>query len=382
MLGLAGFSASLTMRAIDPMVPLLSAEFGVSVETIALLSTAYALFYALGQPFLGPLGDARGKGRVMALCLFVCAACLWLSAFAPGYTVLLILRAMTGVAAGGLIPLSLALIGDRFPLEKRQVAISQYLVAVLSGSLLGAPAAGLLSEFFGWRPVIALSAVVMTITSLLALRTLMAETSQPHPFSISTSLARYRSVFANPKAAVCFSAVFIEGIVIFGLFPFVAALLISKGAGGVKEAGFVIGGVAAGGALFSLFSRPLLAAFGQRGLMTTGGVLALLGYCAVTAAPSWPLEALAFLAIGSGFYMLHSALQTEATELSPQARGSAVALHAFFFFAGQALGPIIYGVLLPLLGTTPTVLLAGVIMFAVCAGSAFLLTRIEAQRPR
>ena len=40
--------------------------------------------------------------------------------------------------------------------------------------------------------------------------------------------------------------------------------------------------------------------------------------------------------------MIHNSLQTQATELAPQARGAAVALHAFFFFFGQACGPLLY----------------------------------------
>jgi predicted MFS family arabinose efflux permease len=40
--------------------------------------------------------------------------------------------------------------------------------------------------------------------------------------------------------------------------------------------------------------------------------------------------------------MIHNSLQTQATELAPDARGAAVALHAFFFFLGQACGPVVY----------------------------------------
>ena len=52
---------------------------------------------------------------------------------------------------------------------------------------------------------------------------------------------------------------------------------------------------------------------------------------------------LAFVLVGVGFYMIHNSLQTQATELAPGNRGSAVAAHAFFFFLGQAAGPVVYG---------------------------------------
>ena len=45
---------------------------------------------------------------------------------------------------------------------------------------------------------------------------------------------------------------------------------------------------------------------------------------------------------GISFYMLHNSLQTEATELAPSARGSAVALFACGFFIGQGSARSIY----------------------------------------
>ena len=53
---------------------------------------------------------------------------------------------------------------------------------------------------------------------------------------------------------------------------------------------------------------------------------------------------------GVSFYMLHNSMQTEATELAPSARGSAVALFACGFFVGQGLGPIVFAALLHGLG--------------------------------
>ena len=47
---------------------------------------------------------------------------------------------------------------------------------------------------------------------------------------------------------------------------------------------------------------------------------------------------LAMVVLGLGFYMLHNSFQTQVTEIAPTARASAVALHAFSFFVGQALG--------------------------------------------
>ena len=73
----------------------------------------------------------------------------------------------------------------------------------------------------------------------------------------------------------------------------------------------------------------------------------------VAFAPTWWLAALAMVVAGVSFYMLHNSMQTEATELAPSARGSAVALFACGFFVGQGLGPLVFAALLHELGPRP-----------------------------
>ena len=61
---------------------------------------------------------------------------------------------------------------------------------------------------------------------------------------------------------------------------------------------------------------------------------------------------------GLGFYLLHGSIQVHVTELAPNARGAAASLHSCFFFLGQAIGPVIYGIGFAHGGPEPT-LIAG-----------------------
>lgn len=65
-LGLIAFSSAIAIRIPDPLSPLISRDLGVSVEAAALLASAYALPYALGQPLLGPLADALARDPEVA----------------------------------------------------------------------------------------------------------------------------------------------------------------------------------------------------------------------------------------------------------------------------------------------------------------------------
>jgi predicted MFS family arabinose efflux permease len=81
--------------------------------------------------------------------------------------------------------------------------------------------------------------------------------------------------------------------------------------------------------------------------------------------------------IGFGFYMLHGCIQVQATEIAPSTRGAAMALHSFFFFTGQAIGPVFYGFGLIHFGPVPTLAVGGAIMLFV----GMFVSRLLPERP-
>jgi predicted MFS family arabinose efflux permease len=378
-LGLTGFASNIALRILDPIVPLLAREFSVGVTTAALLASAFTLPYALGQPILGPLGDAKGKARVMSIALFVLAGALVFSMFACDVSSLAVGRAVSGLAGGACIPLAIAIIGDRFPLEQRQVALSRYLLAVIIGQLSGAPLSGVLSESIGWRPVFGIAAVIALIGAI-TVRTMIPprENAVRPPINLGSIIATYRRILRHPLAKYCYLAVAFEGIFIYGFPPYVAALLEERGAGGVREAGFVVAGVGIGGLIFNLVLPGLLRRMTRASVMRMGGCVIAAGMVGVAVGHTWPLEMAAFTIIGLGFYMLHTGIQIEATELAPDARASAVALHAFSLFFGMALGPLFYGFAIPLLGAPIAVTIGGLCVMAAAFVIAAQVARKQA----
>src|SRR5690349_22163551 len=162
-LATSGFASTFSGRAVEPMVGIIARDLGSEPQTIALLSAAFALPYAFIQPVLGPIGDALGKERVMKVALSILFLALACSFFAPNAATLFTLRIIAGAAAGGAVPLSIALIGDRVEMERRQIALSRYLVAVIIGQLAGSSLAGLLAQFMGWRGVFGLSTIMLAL---------------------------------------------------------------------------------------------------------------------------------------------------------------------------------------------------------------------------
>jgi MFS family permease len=341
-LGLACLASVVAMRAFDPLVGVLAVEFETSVASIALLSTAFALPYALVQPVLGPLGDAAGKRRVIRICLVAMAAALAVAALAPGLVSLTALRVLAGAAAGGIFPLAIAAVGDQVPIDRRQVALSRLLVAGLTGSAGGGLMAALLEPLIGWRGVTLVCAGI-ALAGLPMLRDPPGARPPGRRLDFAEALRRYRQILGLRAARVLYGSVFVEGMLIFGVFPFIAPTLAERGHGGAAEAGLAISAFALGGFVFALLAGWMVRRLGQTRMMRIGGVLAAFGMLVQALAPSaWALAA-GCLSLGLGFYMMHSSIQTRVTEVAPGARGTAVSMHTFSFFLGQALGPAAMG---------------------------------------
>jgi predicted MFS family arabinose efflux permease len=108
-------------------------------------------------------------------------------------------------------------------------------------------------------------------------------------------------------------------------------------------------------------------------MMIVGGSLVGLQLAVVAFGPSWKIQAISLLFMGWGFYMIHGCLQVFASELSVEARATAMSLHSFFFFMGQTVGPIAYGFGILNVGKTPTLLTSAAIMVALGFACARLL---------
>lgn len=132
--------------------------------------------------------------------------------------------------------------------------------------------------------------------------------------------------------------IFVEAIATFGVMTFIPAYLHQRFGLSLFHAGLVVASMGLGGLGYTLFARRWVKALGQRRLARTGGLLLGLAFLVLGLATHWLWGVLACGLMGLGFYQLHNTLQTLATQMAPQARGTALSLFAFCFFLGQAVG--------------------------------------------
>lgn len=374
LLSVCGFASAMSSRFVDPMVGAIARDLLADPLRVALLSTAFALPYALIQPLLGPVGDALGKERILKFLLVGLAASLAGAAFVGDLTLLFVFRVLSGLTAGAVIPLSLATIGDRVVMAERQVAIGRFLTATISGQLLGGVGAGLLADIVGWRGVFVCAGGLAAVAAASVAFGFHRANVVRGRFSLAVAASTYRRIVGIGRARALMFFVFAEGVLLFGIPPYLAPLLEEAHLGGPREAGLIVGGFALGGVAYSLLVRALLRILGLRRMLIGGGLVCAVALGGLAPLMPWPWQAAAMFVLGVGFYMMHNSFQTQMTEVVPEARGSAVALHAFGFFVGQALGPVMFGQLLGPLGRVGAMAVCAVGLLALGLAAARVLT--------
>lgn len=363
-LSLAGFGSGMSQRVLDPLLPRLVEDFGRPLAQVSWVITGYSLGYALSQLFFGPVGDRYGKLRVITWGCAACCIATALCALAPDLPSLVAARVLAGAMSAGLIPLAMAFIGDAVPYEYRQAVLARFSIGQILGVAAGQLFGGLSADHFGRQAPFLLLAALFAASAAL-LQRLWPGLDRPAArtagrTTLAGLLREFACVLRHRWARRVVITVFLEGALVLGAFAFFATHL--QRSLGIS---FTLAGSAAmlfgfGGLVFATSARGLLARLGEAGLIRLGAMLLLVMMSLVALAPGVVAVALACFAMGIGFYMLHSTLQTHATQMDPARRGAAVATFALSYFLGQAAGVGLVGWAVTHFGTSAVIVVAAV----------------------
>lgn len=129
----------------------MAADFGLGYGDSGRLFTAFMLGYFLTSPFFGFLGDRFSRKVLIALGILVWSLGTVLTGFAQGFATLLAFRALVGVGEASYATLSPGLISDTWSIDRRNIAITIFYLAIPVGSALGYMFGGEIATRWGWR---------------------------------------------------------------------------------------------------------------------------------------------------------------------------------------------------------------------------------------
>ena len=176
---LAMLPAVLDQTILATGLPTIASDLG-SLTDVSWLVTAYVVAAAASTPLWGKLGDRYGRKRLLEISLVVFVSASALCGAAQSITELIVLRAVQGAAAGGLMTLAMAAVGDLVaPRERGRYQgyiAATFAVATVVGPLLG----GVLVDHASWRWVFYVNLPVGIAALVgLSLRLPAPETERP-----------------------------------------------------------------------------------------------------------------------------------------------------------------------------------------------------------
>jgi predicted MFS family arabinose efflux permease len=352
------------------------------VGDASIVITAFGIAYGVLQLVNGPLSDRIGKYRMVCWVTGISAIGNLACALAPSLPLLILARFSTGAVVGAIVPLAIAWIGDTIAYEQRQAMLARFLIGHTIGIGIATMASGWLGEQYGWRAIYyALAAMYVLSAALLfaELRRNPATRQAPAPAEPwIRGYARMLGLLRLPWVRSILLIGFAEGGLMYGASSFTAfhvhiALGLSLAASGAMVALSALGGLS-----YASAAGRMVRLLGERGLVLAGGSCLAAGFLGLALAPSAGWAAPCIFLFGLGIIMLHNTLQVHATQMAPEARGSAMALFAFFLFTGQSTGVWLASRVVDSRGTVPVFVVSGVGLLLL---ALYFRRRISLRKP-
>lgn len=337
LLQVGSFTSNFDRLMIAPMLVVIAAEMGRSVEAVSQAAATYFLCYGIAQVFWAVVSDRLGRVRTMRLALLLAMIGGLASAAVPDVGWLMVARGVTGACFAAAIPGALVYVGDTVPVRVRQAPLTDLMTASAVGMTMATVAAGAIADFSSWRVAFALTAVAAGALSFFMRG--MVEPSLGAPPHVWSSL---KGVLTNRPALLVLVLVLAEGLVLLGPLTFLPVVLHSSGLS-VTVSGLLTAAYGASVLIFARVVKARTTKVAPAMLILVGGSMAVLAYLLLVITHAAPAVVAGTVLLGGGWAFMHSTLQTWATDMAPGYRATAVSLFATMLFTGSAIGAAVFG---------------------------------------
>lgn len=138
-------------QVIFSVFPLLQREMGLSETQLGFAGSLFFWVYGLLVPIAGSLGDTFSRKRIVVVALLLWSAATFGSGWVAGFTLLLVMRALTGAGEACYYPAATSIIIDYHGNRTRAFAMSVHQTSVYFGIITSGALAGYIGEAYGWR---------------------------------------------------------------------------------------------------------------------------------------------------------------------------------------------------------------------------------------
>lgn len=357
-----GFATFALLYFVQPILPMLSADFNVSPATASLSLSLSTGLMALGLLVTGPISDAIGRKNVMVISLTCAAIFTLMSSVMQSWQGILIARALVGLSLSGVAAVAMTYLSEEIHPSYVALSMGLYISGNSIGGMSGRLMTGIVADYYSWRVAVVILGTLALIAAIGFWRLL-----PPSQHFRATSL-KPRNLWVNLHLHLRDKGLpwlFIEGFVLMGAFVtmynYIGYRLLeppynfSQSVVGFLSIIYLTGTYSATktGSLTQKYGygRVLIAAIG---MMLIGVVLTL--------HPNIWIILTGMTVLTAGFFAGHSVASSWVGRRAKRARGQASSLYLFSYYAGSSIAGTLGGVFWSFYGWNGVALFISVIL--------------------
>ncbi|WBM68918.1 MFS transporter [Buttiauxella sp. WJP83] len=340
----AGLATFALLYCVQPILPVLSHEFGVSPANSSVSLSVSTAMLAIGLLFTGPLSDAIGRKPVMVTALLLASSCTLLSTMMTSWQGILVMRALIGLSLSGVAAVGMTYLSEEIHPSVVAFSMGLYISGNAIGGMSGRLLSGVLTDFFNWR--IAVAAIgCFALASALMFWKILPESRHFRPSSLrpKTLFINFRLHWRDPGLPLLFAQGFLLMGAFVTLFNYIGYRLmqgpwyLSQAVVGLLSVVYLIG----------TWSSPkagaMAAKFGRGPVMIFSTAVMLLGLVLTVLSPL-AIIFIGMLLFSAGFFAAHSVASGWIGPRAKRAKGQASSLYLFSYYLGSSLAGTFGGI--------------------------------------
>lgn len=348
-LGAAAFMVMFQAYMVAPLIPSLTKNFNTNQSLMGLAVPAFTIPYGISCLFYGPLSDRFGRKAVILSLLAALAVSTFAIAFCQSALQFLFIRVVNGVATGGIVPISIALMGDIYPYEKRGKPIGLLFAGMAGGMTFGSTLGAYLNPFIGWRMEFIITAVLSGSLFFAAFLKPGMFVTQQTKVTVGLKVIAKNSaqLLSSTEGRKVYSFIFLNGLFHSGVFAWLGYYFTVKYHLGDQGIGLALLGYGLPGMLMGITIGKAADRFGRRKIIPIGLIIG--AATVMTLALKVPLigAGIAVAVLSLGYDMTQPLFAGMISRLGSNAvRGQAMGLGACMLFLGYGAGSIVFQLLL------------------------------------
>jgi YNFM family putative membrane transporter len=331
-----GFSCFALLYCVQPLMPLLSHEFALSAAQSSMVLSVSTAALALSLVASSAMSERLGRKPLMVAAMAIAALMTMLCAFAHSYPQLLAMRALLGIALGGMPAIAMAYLGEEIEPGSLGLSMGLYISGSAFGGMAGRVITSVLSDHFSWRLAVGAVGVAGVLAAWEFWRSLPASRHfVPSGGGVRSMASGFKLHLSDAGMPWLFALAFLLMGAFVSLYNYIGYRLLGAPFGLNHSLVGAVSFLYLLGIYSSVWAGRLADRFGRRHVLWA--VMAIMIVGLLLTLSNWlPLIVAGVALFTYGFFATHSVASSWVGRRATTSKALASALYLFFYYLGSS----------------------------------------------